>query len=277
MWGCDMFKKSVLSSPTPTGSDIVSTGFDIQGKTEIIGKNKDVQFKLLVTLSDGTTQDQTAAAIWESSNIVVATVGTKSGLVTSKGYGEAQIMATYQNTKTSFALKVIPLTILLEAISDDMAIFKKDEIKFYEKYGYGGGGRGFNVAAISPTTGELIYPVKNFDTYASREDGKQMKAMIDFINSLPNGTLLLIAVADEAGLNTWPVGILPPYTSCTSKVNPYNEQGKQLLEALGSTMIRKYCYRYHWAMITIKGSGKLAEDYDNDYYQVTIKASLPIV
>lgn len=269
-----MIQKSVSPSPTPTSNEIVSTGFTIQGKAEITGRNQNVQFKLLVILSDGTTQDQTTAATWESSNTVVATVDTKSGLVTSKGYGEAQITATYQNTRTQFALKVVPLTILFEAISDDMAIFKKDGVKFYEKHGYGGGGRGFNVAAISRTTGELIYPVKNFDTYASREDGKEMKAMIDFINSLPNGTLLLIAVADEAGLNTWP-GM--SYTSCTAKVNPYNEQGKQLLEALGSTMIRKYCYRYRWAMITIKGSGKLAEDYNNDYYPVTIKASVPLV
>lgn len=64
-----------------------------------------------------------------------------------------------------------------------------------------GGGRGFNVAAIDPATLRLRDPIQRFDTWASRNSGTAMIAMIAYLDSLPNGTIVLIAVGDEAGMN----------------------------------------------------------------------------
>ncbi len=118
---------------------------------------------------------------------------------------------------------------------------------FYEKTGGAGGGRGFNVAAINPVTGNVIES-RNFDTYGTRNTGEAMRAMIAFLNSQPNGTLLLLAVADEAGLNL--------DGSCSSWPEPWTEDGLRALESLGSTQIRDYCFRASWAMITVKGQGQ---------------------
>jgi hypothetical protein len=128
------------------------------------------------------------------------------------------------------------------------AKFFKNGILFYEKNGGGGGGRGFNIAAIDPSNGELLHPVQNFDTWLSRFTGEAMSAMVGFLNSLPNGTVILIAVGDEAGLVVAP-------GECVPLSFPWVEAGYQALESLGSQKIRQYCYWDSWAMVTIKGEG----------------------
>src|SRR5205085_10819106 len=120
---------------------------------------------------------------------------------------------------------------------------------FYHKEGGAGGGRGFTIAAIAPGTGALLQPVQNFDTWGTRTTGTAMNAMITFLNSLPNGTVVLVAVGDEAGLNT--------DNSCTRFSFAWVEAGVRALEALGSTQIRNYCFRYSWAMVSIKGEGRV--------------------
>jgi hypothetical protein len=49
----------------------------------------------MATLSNGTTQNVTTSATWQSSNTGVATV-TSGGLVTGVNFGQASISATYQ-------------------------------------------------------------------------------------------------------------------------------------------------------------------------------------
>jgi hypothetical protein len=74
-----------------------------------------------------------------------------------------------------------------------------------------------------------------------------MTDMVNFLNSVPNGRMLMIAVADEAGLNYDQSCTRFPYTWVTNAI--------QTLEALGSTQIRNYCFWDSWAMITVKGEG----------------------
>jgi hypothetical protein len=116
------------------------------------------------------------------------------------------------------------------------------------------GGRGFNIAAINPSTGRLYdHPqaqfdgIQRFDTWASRSLGTAGLLMLDYLNSLPNGTILLIAVADEAGLNN--------FSSCTFQNLTWVTDVRNAMQALGSTQLNSYCYNYNWAMITIKGQG----------------------
>jgi len=117
------------------------------------------------------------------------------------------------------------------------------------------GGRGFNVAAIDLASGRLRDPIQRFDTWGSRHgvpdpNINQLSQLINYLNGLPDGTLLLMAVGDEAGLNN--------FDSCSllnQFENPFVQPALQLLESLGSTQIRQYCYRDQWAMIAIKGQG----------------------
>jgi hypothetical protein len=112
------------------------------------------------------------------------------------------------------------------------------------------GGRGFNVAAINRTTGRLISPIQRFDTWLTRASGEAMTAMNAFIDSVPNGTLLLIAVGDEAGLTQFPA-----QGGCT--VLPYSwvSQALARFTALGAKLLSNYCYQDQWSLIAIKGQG----------------------
>lgn len=122
-----------------------------------------------------------------------------------------------------------------------VARFYRDGHLFYERTGGGGGGRGFNVAAIAPD-GTLL-GARNFDTWM--DPPGQMRAMTNYLTSLANGTLLLIAVADEAGLGSAHRDV---------------ELGRQVLEALGSTRIRAYQQWNSWAIAAIKGQGRAIQE-----------------
>lgn len=115
----------------------------------------------------------------------------------------------------------------------------------YEKTGGAGGGRGFNVLAIDTATGNAIQPAQNFDTWATRDSGVAMNNLITFLDGLPNGSLILFSVADEAGLTL--------DDSCTKRGSAWTESGLQKLESLGARQIRSYCFRDSWAMVTVKG------------------------
>jgi hypothetical protein len=132
------------------------------------------------------------------------------------------------------------------------ARFFRNGTLFYEKTGGAGGGRGFNVAAINLQTGELLQPPQNFDTWGTRSTGTAMNEMVNFLNNLPNQTLIMLAIADEAGLTQ--------DNSCELLNFPSVQSGIQTLEALGSQQIRNYCFRYSWAMVAVKGEGQARQE-----------------
>ena len=125
--------------------------------------------------------------------------------------------------------------------------------RFYERTGGGGGGRGFNVAVIDPCTGKPLQAVQHFDTWVDRNTtGNNMTAMIAFLNSLPTGSMILISVADEAGLNV--------DLSCNHLNQPWVQAGLQTLQNLGSQQVNNYCYQNSWAMTVVKGQGIVVPD-----------------
>jgi hypothetical protein len=118
----------------------------------------------------------------------------------------------YDTLRTAFdpAFQASPQTVTLQAVSRGAVVpgsplgfaeFRRDGAQFYHRNGGGGGGRGFNIAVIDSVTGALVQPVQNFDTWFTRGTGTAMNAMINFLDGLPNNTLILVAVGDEAGLN----------------------------------------------------------------------------
>jgi hypothetical protein len=149
-----------------------------------------------------------------------------------------------------------------------VARFFRSGALFYEKIGGGGGGRGFNVAVIDENTGEVILPVRNFDTWGTRTTGAAMSTMIAFLNSIPKGRLILIAVADDTGLTL--------DNSCTKFPYPWVESGLQALEALGSRQIRNYCFQNSWAMIAVKGEGQARQEQLESAVEVSVETSLLI-
>jgi hypothetical protein len=141
--------------------------------------------------------------------------------------------------------------------------------KLYHATGGAGGGRGFNVAAFDTCTGSLRQPVQHFDTYATRDSGAALNNLNNFLDSLPNGTLVMIAVADEAGLNNFPPN------GCTHLNNPYIEPFYQRLEALGSQQIRSYCYWNSYALIAVKGEGVARSEQLGASVEASAQATLP--
>lgn len=142
--------------------------------------------------------------------------------------------------------------------------------QLFHATGGAGGGRGFNVAAIDTCTGTLRQPVQHFDTWATRQSGASLNDLNNFLDGQPNGTLLLIAVADEAGLNNFPPD------SCTHLTNPYIEPFFQRLQALGSQQIRNYCYWNSYVLIAVKGEGVARSEQLLSGVEASAQAALPI-
>ncbi|MBI3957143.1 MAG: hypothetical protein HY340_04120 [Candidatus Kerfeldbacteria bacterium] len=142
--------------------------------------------------------------------------------------------------------------------------FWRDHSRFYYS-----DWRGFIVAALDPATGELLSDVGRFDTWGTSETGEQMRRMIAHLNTQPNGTLFLLAVCDEAGLNRW--------DRCDFYDYPWVTDALLTLEALGSTTIRSYCYRYSWAMIALKGDGYALTEAVGSYVRQPVSVETTIV
>lgn len=149
-----------------------------------------------------------------------------------------------------------------------VARFYKNGVLFYQMNGGGGGGRGFNIAAFDSLTGNMLQPVRNFDTWGTRGSGAAMQAMVAFLNSFPDGTLFLIAVADDAGLNL--------DNSCDALNNGWNQTGIQTLKALKSEKIDAYCFRASWCLITVKGEGQARGEGLSPNTEVSAETTLTI-
>jgi hypothetical protein len=153
------------------------------------------------------------------------------------------------------------------------AEFDKNHTLLYHKTGEGGGGRGFNIAAIDPASGDLLsYPVAHFDTWSTRDSGSDMLNMVSFLNGLPNSTIILIAVADEAGLNDFPTQGNP----CAFLPYPWVQEALQTLESLGSQQIGNYCYNDSWAMIAVKGEGTARSEQLSSSQEATAQSTFTV-
>lgn len=96
----------------------------------------------------------------------------------------------------------------------------------------GGPGRGFNFVTIHPQSG-TVGPVRHFDTWASDE---AVTAMESFLRGLPQGLLVLGAIADDGVLNI-------------------SDQTRAILrESLGASQIDSVQYQWSWAIIARVGA-----------------------
>lgn len=144
--------------------------------------------------------------------------------------------------------------------------------KFYDKSGGSFGGRGFNAVVLDPVTGAQLQAPQRFDTWWTRSECLQnnpaaaMYALVDYLDSAPAGSLIMLSVADDAGLSH--------DLSCNQFSSSCFETGLAVLGSLGSTRIRNYCFRDSWAMIAIKGQGVVAEGLSTNNL-VSLQTTLP--
>lgn len=134
-------------------------------------------------------------------------------------------------------------------------------------------GRGINVAVIDPATGELQEPVRNFDTWAGSHAGTNAFCELDaFLEAVSDGMLLLLAAADDTGFSQ----NFPESAWCVARNDgSCAANARQQIQALGSTLIDDYCYRYSWAMAAIKGTGVIEETLSGTG-EVDVEATLPV-
>jgi hypothetical protein len=132
--------------------------------------------------------------------------------------------------------------------------FKLEDGTFSYREGEERGYSGITIAVVDGNTGIRLSDVKTFKTPESTYNGTgtflETLAMIDYINSLPDGTAFALSVADEAGFTN---------ESGISWNHPAVTEAYELFEMLGSEKVHDVKYHYGWAMIVVKGQGVLAE------------------
>jgi len=134
------------------------------------------------------------------------------------------------------------------------AIILRDEQLLF--WGNGGGrtiGRGFTVAVVDPETHALVGPVETFDTFETRmSGGGEAARLAAFVDDIDDGMLVLAVIGDDAGLNENGVDA----ETCAFLEDDGTQQALDQFAQLGSTELRRYCYRASWAMVAYKGRGR---------------------
>jgi hypothetical protein len=116
--GCDVIKPTTTSA-TPTPATTM-TKLTVTGLTALTTLGQTTQLTARAGFSDGSTQDVTNQAAWQSSNTAVATV-SPAGLVTSVTFGQADVTAGFQNFSDKVTINLpLDLTGIWRGTGTDM-------------------------------------------------------------------------------------------------------------------------------------------------------------
>jgi hypothetical protein len=96
------------SSPTSVPPTVSSIAITTTASIATIAAGQTMQLTATAALSNGSTQNVSTQATWQSSNLAVATVSS-TGLVTSISSGTANISATYQGKIGTITISVLNL------------------------------------------------------------------------------------------------------------------------------------------------------------------------
>jgi hypothetical protein len=174
------------------------------------------------------------------------------------------ILPTWSSEELVYFPPKYEATITLRATSGEdggETSMSRDGTVFLAGAGYGGCCRGLNIAVMDQHTG-VTQSLKNFDTWG---DYSADDKLIDFIGTIPAGSIVIMTAADEASNQL---------SSLTRDV---------IRRDLGSQLIGGIQYWDSWAMITTKGQPvSIAEDlgkYDKTtqhYVGVAVEASITL-
>jgi len=95
---------TIACSNSSTSPSTVSS-ITVSGAAPAVGAA--VQFTATAALSDGTTQDVTSLATWQSSDTTEATVSS-TGVVTAIAAGNVNVTATYQSVTGTDQITIAP-------------------------------------------------------------------------------------------------------------------------------------------------------------------------
>jgi len=101
---------------TPTTPSPTVTSVAVTGQTPNVGLTS--QFTSTATLSNGTTQNVTSQAAWQSSNAAIATV-SNAGVVTAVAAGDVDITATYQSVAGRARITIGQSTFAIRGVVTD--------------------------------------------------------------------------------------------------------------------------------------------------------------
>jgi hypothetical protein len=113
----------LTGNATITVTAATITGITVSAVTTTITSGASTQYKAIATLSDGTTQDVTDFATWNSSSAGVATVGS-TGTVTGAGGGSSTITATFSGISGNAQATVSTATVTSLTIGPAATITK---------------------------------------------------------------------------------------------------------------------------------------------------------
>jgi hypothetical protein len=174
---------------------------------------------------------------------------------------------TTVKTSTRTVASAVDFTVLSQGLPANPqrcggVTFTRNGAAFHSGHGCAvGSARGWNVAAIDPRTGLLIGSVQNFDTWYY--GARAATAMIEFVHSRPDGTLLLIAVGDEAGVTVGRSSGCSynpmPGSTCCQWLGGEFARLRGALDALGARQMGGLCYWNSYSLIAIKGVGMRSE------------------
>jgi carboxypeptidase family protein/Big-like domain-containing protein/all-beta uncharacterized protein len=108
--------KNNNSSNPPTTPSPTVTSVAVTGSAPLVGLS--AQLTATASLSNGTTQNVTSQATWQSSNTTLATVNN-AGVVTGVAPGEVDITATYQSVAGRSRLTIVNATYSLSGTVTD--------------------------------------------------------------------------------------------------------------------------------------------------------------
>jgi hypothetical protein len=133
------------------------------------------------------------------------------------------------------------------------AIFQIGDKTALSRAGREWGGRGITAAVLDPHNGLRMSQAKTFDTWqATAGSHRNFEKLIQYLEDIPDGAIVLIGAADEAGFIN--------YNNNEPWNDPYVTQAYEYFEALGSTKVRQVVYNGGWAMVYAKGGAVLGEE-----------------
>jgi hypothetical protein len=170
------------------------------------------------------------------------------------------------------AAVVLDATPTLRAVSGGIAELVLDGETWFRLGGGAGGGRGITVGVLDQTTGIRLSDVRTYDTWLSPSGFGSFHVnfppLCAYLDSLPDGAVVMLAVGDEAGFINPNNGNRPM---------PDAETWYQAFEAIGSTKVRQVGYNGGWAMIFRKGHGVIAEAVSTPGTPAVVEAEVAVV
>jgi hypothetical protein len=123
--GSDCNDHARFSATITTVADRSITSLTVAAPQTVLAPTEKMQLTATATLADGTSQDQTAASSWTTSNPTVASV-SHSGLVQTIALGTADISASFGGVRGTVSIRVDQLTL---AVRGPLVISRGQEVQ----------------------------------------------------------------------------------------------------------------------------------------------------